>query len=416
MSPNSKNQNPLREFKHRASVDEIVIKRLEALGFVLEEKELSFSESNFNSRVDFIFRRGRKKYAIEVKQSRKMQLVLSHLLPRGILLLQAAKRLRGYIPIVAVVVEKLDKRDIRRMADFIHHFAPEVGWLLVDEYGGGAFKDPEKDEYGFLPPLNRQPLMPGSSPESESHFSAHYPRQLSFSDLDQWLLKVFLLGHPGIAADYWGGPQGIVQNAFQLSKLSGVSPPIANFWFNAMESNGYLKRIGRKKAILLRPNALIEEWRGQYRFGDNRILPYRSMYPVSDDEYFHDISGRIKSCNEDPVPLAITGHHACKQFGIKHSSAKSIHVYFLGNIGLVANSLNLVPAEAASGANVFLVKPKYPKSVFAGRVVRKGIPICDILQCYLDLFNLPDRGREQADFIYENVLVEIFEKGRLNLS
>jgi len=415
MSSNFKKQLPLRNFKHSAPLDEIVIKQLEALGFVLEEKGFSFGESNFSSRVDFIFRRGRRRYAIEVKQSRKIQLALSHLLPRGILLLQAAKRLRGYIPIVAVIVEKLDQRDIRRMADFIHHFAPEVGWLLVDEYGGGAFKDPEKDEYRILPQLNRQPSMLVGSPESDYHFSARHSKQLSFSDLDQWLLKVFLLGHPEIAADCWGGPQGIVQNAFQLSKLAGVSPPISNSWFNAMESSGYLKRIGRKKAILLRPNSLIEEWRGKYRFGDNRILPYRSMYPVSeDDEYFHDILGRIKSCNEDAVALAISGHQACKQFGIKHSSAKSIHVYFWGNIGLVANSLNLVPAEAANEANVFLVEPKYPKSAFGGRVVRKGIPICDILQCYLDLFNLPDRGREQADFIYENILFKMFEKGRLS--
>jgi hypothetical protein len=88
------------------------------------------------------------------------------------------------------------------MADFIDHFAPEVGWLLVDEYGGAAFKDPEKDQYGILPQLNRQRSMLGSSPESEYHFSAHHPRQLSFSGLDQWLLKVFLLGHPGIGGDY----------------------------------------------------------------------------------------------------------------------------------------------------------------------------------------------------------------------
>src|SRR4030043_1230830 len=290
MSSNFKKQLPLRNFKHSAPLDEIVIKQLEALGFVLEEKGFSFGESNFSSRVDFIFRRGRRKYAIEVKQTRKIQLALSHLLPRGILLLQAAKRLKGYIPIVAVVVEKLDQRDIRRVAGFVRHFAPEVGWLLVDEYGGAAFKDPEKDEYRILPQLNRQPSMLVASPESDYLFSAHHPRQLSFSDSDQWLLKVFLLGHPGVAADYWGGPQGIVQNAYQLSKLSGVSPPISNFWFNAMESSGYLKRIGRRKAILLRSNALIEEWRGKYRFGDNRILPYRSMYPVSEDnEYFHDV-------------------------------------------------------------------------------------------------------------------------------
>ena len=197
----------IKGFSNYPSVEEIVIKRLEALGFLLEKKKFSFGESNFKSQVDFIFRRGRRKYAVEVKHSRKIQLALSHLLPRGILLLQAAKRIGGYIPIVAVVVEKLDQRDIRRMADFIQHFAPEVGWLLVDEYGGGAFKDPDKDEYEVLPQLNRQPLMPGGPFESESPVS-YYQKQLSFSDLDQWLLKVFLLGRPGIACRLLGWSPG----------------------------------------------------------------------------------------------------------------------------------------------------------------------------------------------------------------
>ena len=401
----------IKGFSNYPSVEEIVIKRLEALGFLLEKKKFSFGESNFKSQVDFIFRRGRKKYAIEVKHSRKIQLALSHLLPRGILLLQAAKRIGNYIPIVAVVVEKLDQRDIRRMADFIRHFAPEVGWLLVDEYGGGAFKDPDKDENKVLPQLNRQPLMPLGPFESESPVSYHQ-KQLSFSDLDQWLLKVFLLGRPGIPADYWCGPQGSVENAFQLSKLAEVSPPVANSWVNAMESSGYLRRIGRKKLIPLRPNALIEEWRGQYRFGDNRILPYRSVYPVSDaDQYVDDVLKKVRSCNES-IPLVISGHQACRLLGIKHSSARSMHIYFWGNVANVANSIGVVPAETLNDADVFLVEPKYPKSVFGGRVIREGIPICDILQCYLDLYNLQDRGREQADFVFENILSKIFEKGQ----
>jgi hypothetical protein len=402
----------IKAFNNYPSVDEIVIKRLEDLGFQLEKKKFSFGESNFKSQVDFIFRRGRKKYAIEVKHSRKIQLALSHLLPRGILLLQAAKRIGNYIPIVAVVVEKLDQKDIRRMADFIHHFAPETGWLLVDEYGGGAFKDPDKDQYSVFPQLNRQPLMPGGSYELESPVSDYYQKQLSFSDLDQWLLKVFLLGRHGIPADYWGGPQGSVENAFQLSKLAGVSPPIANSWVKAMESSGYLRRIGRKKLIPVRPNALIEEWRGQYRFGDNRILPYRSVYPISEaDQYLDDLLEKMKSFDKS-ISLAISGHQACRLLGIKHSSARSIHIYFWGNVANVANPLGLIPAESPSEANLFLVEPKYPRSVFGGRVIREGIPVCDILQCYLDLYNLPDRGREQADFVFENILSKIFEKGR----
>jgi len=407
---NVQKHDQIKGFNYYPPVGEIVIKRLEDLGFLLEKKKFSFGESNFKSQVDFIFRRGRRKYAVEVKHSRKMQLALSHLLPRGVLLLQVAKRVGGFIPIVAVVVEKLDQKDIPRMADFIQYFAPELGWLLLDKYGNGAFKDPDKDQYKVLPQLNRQPLMPGSSSELESPVSDYYQKQLSFSDLDQWLLKVFLLGRPGIARDYWGGPQGTVENAFQLSKLAGVSPPAANSWVNAMESSGYLKRIGRKKLILLSSNALIEEWRGKYRFGDNRILPYRSVYPVSEtDQYVDDILEKAKLCSEH-VPLAISGHQACRLLGIKHSSAKSIHIYSWGSIATVANFLSVVPAETVNEADLFLVEPKYPKSVFGGRVVRGGIPICDLLQCYLDLYNLPDRGREQSGFVYENILSKIFEK------
>jgi len=396
-------------FHHYPSAEEIVIKRLGALGFLLDKKQFSFGESNFKSQVDFVLRRGKRKYAVEIKRSRKMQLALSHLLPRGIMLLQAAKRIGDHIPILAVVVEKLEQKDIRRMADFIEHFAPEMGWLLVDEYGEGAFKDPDKDQYNVLPQLNRRPLMPHGPFESKPSVS-YYQRQLSFSDLDQWLLKVFWLGRPGIPADYWGGPQGMVENAFQLSKLAGVSPPVANSWVNAMESSGYLRRIGRKRLIPLRSNALIEEWRGQYRFGDNRILPYRALYPVSEaDQFVDDLLKKLKSIDKS-VSLAISGHQACRLLGIKHSSARSIHIYFWGNGATVANSLGLVPAESPGEANLFLVEPKYPRSVFGGRVMKGGIPVCDILQCYLDLYNLPDRGREQADFVFETILTKMFEK------
>ena len=43
-------------------------------------------------------------------------------------------------------------------------------------------------------------------------------------------------------------------------------------------------------------------------------------------------------------------------------------------------------------------------------MIKGGIPACDILQCYLDLYNLPDRGREQADFVFDNILTKIIEK------
>ena len=407
MSANSRNHNPVKDFRRVVPSKEIVLERMLNLGFNLESKDFSFGQSNLKSKVDFIFRRGRRKFAVKVKYSRKMQLVLMHLLPRGILLLQAARRVSGFVPMVAIVVEKLGPKDITRMADHMNFYAPEVGWLMLDEYGNGAFRDPDRQQSKILPQSSSFVL----SPKPESYSLAPYSKLLSFSDLDQWLLKVFLLSHPVISADFWGGPRGIVENAFQLSKLAGVSPPVANSWVNAMEGSGYLKRVGRKKLILLRSRAILEEWRGKYRFGDHRILPYRSIYPVSDsDKFLEEILAKIKSSRKNMVPLAISGHQACRLLGVKHSTAKSIHIYSWGNIHFVAGLLDLVPAEAANEADLFLVESKYPKSVFGGRVIKEGIPVCDLLQIYLDLFNLPDRGREQADFVYQNILSQIFSE------
>lgn len=404
----------------------IVTKNLRHLGFILEEEQVPFGQKGLNPRVDFIFRREGEKYAVEVKYSRRIQLVFMHLLPRAILLLQAVRRISGFIPIVAIVVEKLSEMDIQRMANHMGFYAPEVGWALIDRNENIVFKDPAKDQYNIVKSGNIEwqgKELPGgvsfSRKFNELFRSNNYaeiaeiptpyiPQQLSFSDSEQWLLKLLLLASKDIKPHQWGGPIGNVANAFQLSKLAGVSPPIANSFVNAMESSGYLKRVGRKKLILLSPRTLIEEWRGKYRFYDNQVFPYRSIYPISEsDVFFEEILGDIKKCNREFEPLAITGHQACKLYKVKHSSAKSIHIYFWGDRQNIANALNLVPAEVPDDADLFLAEPKYPRSVFGGRIEKEGIPICDILQCYLDLFHFPDRGREQANFIYETIISRI---------
>jgi len=403
---------------------QMVVKSLIHLGFALEEEQVPLGESKLRSVLDLVVLREGKRYAVEVKCSRKMQLVFMHLLPRALLLLQAAKRIRGFFPIVAIVVEELAKQDIRRLAVQMNFYAPDVGWLLVDKRGKVVFKDPEANEPiilnqtevesqdAILPKDRRvwgydQPsLFDEYSMRAASHF-----RSLSFSDLEQWLLKVLLLSSDGSKSEYWGGPVGNIANAFQLSKLAEVSPPVANSLVNAMEFRGYLKRAGRKNLILLRPEAILEEWREKYRFSDNTIFPCRSIYPVSEsDVFFDEVLGDIKKCNKQVGPLAITGHQGAARYGVRYSSAKSIHVYFWGNKHGIASALNLVPGDTIGEADLILVEPKYRQSVFRARLERDEIPVCDVFQCYLDLFHLPDRGQEQANLIYEAIISRILRR------
>lgn len=442
MSSHARKKNQIKHLSHSIQASEMVSRSLQDLGFELGDSEVLFRDSSPRLKVDFVMRRGRKAYAVEVKSSRQMHLAFMHLLPRAILRLQAVNRIGSLLPVVAIVVDRLESRDIQRMAEYMNLYAPDVGWLLLDMQRRGVFRDQEKDQYALVNegqvewvksllsvdsrfsrvpagPVSVESSVSSSSSSISSSSSSILPSssssdvslsriQLSFSDLDQWLIKVFLMSPLDVASQYWGGPKGYAENAFQLSKLAGVSQMPANLWAQAMESSGYLKRIGRKDMIPLRLKALLEEWVGRYRFGDNRSFPHRLMYPVSDyDAFFEEILGNIKQYNKELAPLAIAAHQACKLYEIKHSAARSIHIYCWGDIQEVARSLNLVPSDEEHNVDIFLVEPKYPKSVFGGMLQKKGIPVCDILQCYLDVFHLPDRGREQADLIYENIISKI---------
>ena len=68
----------------------------------------------------------------------------------------------------------------------------------------------------------------------------------------------------------------------------------------------------------------------------------------------------------------------------------------------VVTDLGLVPDESGSPA-LWLVSRNI-KAVDQCAVLADGVPVCDILQCYLDVRASRARGKEQADFILDNVL------------
>ena len=414
-----------------------VRKILKKLGLKADSGEPALGEVSPRLKIGSVFHRGAKRYAVEIKSSRQKQVIFMHLLPRAILRLQAANRLGNLLSILVVVMERIVPADIQRLNEYMDLYAPEMSWLLVDEQSRAVFRDREKDRFALYhkgkvqwfesalpddislsrnlqisifdhPVVSDKTKVQASQSRSLLLNLNSSRMKLSFSDLDQWLIKVFLLSPLDESVNYYGGPGEIAVNAFQLSKLAGVSPMLANEWANAMGSSGYLKRFGRKAMIPLRAEALIEEWVGRYRFSDNRLYPYRSMFPVSGFGAFYDeILANIRKYEKKLGSFAIAAHQASRLHGIKHSSARSMHIYFSGNIHEIAKAFNLVPSDDIKKADLFLVEPKYPKSVFRGIIQKEGLPVCDILQCYLDLYHLPDRGREQADQIFENVISEI---------
>jgi hypothetical protein len=367
-----------------------ILHLLKKRGFRLREEDVRLPAEGLSHglHLDFLMSREGRSFAVEVKVAREFADWVFHWMARPILALQAAHRLKSWEPILAIYVDSIDLRIARRFKGQITLYAPDLWWLVADGHGSLVAHLPSGDE---------EEIGDLHSPRS-----GYATAKLSFGDLDQWLLKVLLFARPQAAG--WGGPRGPIRNLAQLAKLAAVSPPLVYRWAAAMERSGYLaKRMGRVP-VLANLDALLGEWRGRYRLSDNNPIPCSSVFGEHADESFRDeFLNRLRHLSDSAPPCALTGHQACRLYRLKHSDARSIHLYYSGEPSVLMEALQLVRSDNPVPP-VVLLQPRHRRSVFGGVSRLDDVPVCDILQVYLDLYHLPDRGREQADFVYERML------------
>jgi len=400
-------------FSQNSSVHGVdrILRLLKKRGFRVREAEVRVPTEGVRRglQLDFLMGWESRTFGVEVKVARKLADWLFHWMAHPILVLQAAQRLKGWEPLLAIYVDSIDMPIVQRFKGQIALYAPDLWWLVADAQGGLVAQLPSGNEEVIGGSRGRKGgLASPSDSEGLSRSLLISPRsgyasaKLSFGDLDQWLLKVLLFARSKAAG--WGGPRGSIRNLAQLAKLAAVSPPLVYRWASAMERSGYLtKRMGRLP-VLENLNALLGEWRGRYRVSDNDPIPCSPVFGQRADELFHKEFLDLLHHLPGNAPLyALTGHLACRFYRLKHSEARSIHLYFSEEPSALMEGLQLVPS-GDPGAPIVLLRPRHPRSVFGGVSRLDGVPVCDILQVYLDLCHLPDRGREQADFVNERML------------
>lgn len=81
--------------------------------------------------------------------------------------------------------------------------------------------------------------------------------------------------------------------------------------------------------------------------------------------------------------------------------SSDVHVYVTGAMDQIVGVLDLTPVEF--GGNVHLSSPDDEGVMFGSRRVG-GVAVVSDLQLYLDLYNWPTRGREQAEHLRETVI------------
>ena len=181
-----------------------------------------------------------------------------------------------------------------------------------------------------------------------------------------------------------------------LVDATGLSPSSTSYALRDLEERGVLemRKVGREKKVRLPSRtALIEEWSREYHWRDNAGL--RVMAPVGAPQKFLNRMG------------AALGNHrwaATLQAGasllVRHALVDQVHVYVDVSTGAdllsVARKAGWGPGEEGA---LFLLSPRYPRSLWQGLVVVDEVPLVSPLQLILDLWNHPLRGREQAETI-----------------
>ncbi|HMQ11017.1 MAG TPA: type IV toxin-antitoxin system AbiEi family antitoxin [Oligoflexia bacterium] len=162
-----------------------------------------------------------------------------------------------------------------------------------------------------------------------------------------------------------------------------------------LRQQGFLKgeaRGPKASSKLRHAEELLDQWTKQYQFNKNHTMAFYS----SDKNILKILKNTLSPSKS--VSYALTLHTGAN-FMTHYVRDQNVYAYlpaenFDNQVEELRKQLNLL--ELKQGGNVFFIKPWYRNSIFYNAQKIKGYSVVSNLQLYLDLFNYPDRGNEQA--------------------
>ncbi len=179
----------------------------------------------------------------------------------------------------------------------------------------------------------------------------------------------------------------------ELSKIAKVSLGQTSNVCRWLIDEEYVKK-DQGMYYLTEPGRLLDEWCRGYTYTQNRMFTYYSF-----ERNRGKLIKRVVRISEDKeLEYALTllsGASLIAPF-IRGISTLQMYVTDSENLSKWVSLLDLRPAE--SGSNISMYVP-YDEGVFDKTQEIDDIRIVGNIQLYLDLYNYPARGREQAEFL-----------------
>jgi hypothetical protein len=342
---------------------------------------------------DFIVRKGRSAYVVEVKRSSEAR--ADRLVPQlsqGIL--QARRYAQGVpdaAPLVVVVASRVPTRVVEQVKTFASDYAPDVAIGIVDSRGLRDFSEED------LTDLNASPSM------GTVRFRAVEARPADlFSDLNQWLLKLMLAPHLN-QPDLLNAPLRHYKNASELARAADVSVMTAFRFLRQLRVDGYLHE-DHEALRIVRLDELLERWR-TVAFRPTAGIPARWVLP---GDRRKRIAQALKPLDDDAC-LGLFAAADALHVGIVRGAAT--HVY-VRTLTAAISRMRLLTASELAGADVIVKVPSAPESVFRAAVTVDGIRTSDVLQVWLDVQNEPTRGKEQAQALQRRIIEPMLKRAK----
>jgi hypothetical protein len=275
---------------------------------------------------------------------------------------------------------------------FMGEYAASFGWGLLDRSEKAVLVIPDLDvEWTRAPSLT----------EWRPSLFERRDRKL-FTDLNRWMLKVLILRNAPEAQ--WGGPRQCPRHATELAQVAGVSVGKAHQFASAFQREGFLRKTGDGLRLVRLP-ALLEAWLQDEKNSSPRTSPVRLLVPAQASLFSNEEHSEPPLAPEIRGDSAIGGLFAARHMGLLRVSGR--HVPLVHVAKPMSRAIHAARVESCDprDAQMILVRPLYPKSVFRGVVKREqAAPLVDLWQIALDAVSSPARGREQAEYIVERVL------------
>lgn len=225
-------------------------------------------------------------------------------------------------------------------------------------------------------------------------------RSRLFTDVDRWILKIFLIHRLRQSIVEEGPPRSTwpPKDARALSYFAAVAYETARSFCEAYAERGFLIR-NPAPIRLLNVQALLTSW-----LEDERGWTQEQVFARSLDGSEPD----LKRLNSSEFDLVIGGFQAVRAHGLKHASNPSPLLLHIDVPPAKAiRTLDFVKCDEGN-AQVILRRPAHPISVFkAAEMSSDGYRIVDPWQAALDLVQMRQRGAEQATFILKNLVAEL---------